>query len=85
MARLSTRARKALPRSRFALPGGTKVSKAPAFPVNDREHAEKALQLVTRSLRAGHISASQAATVRRRANAVLGKKAAAKKAAAKRR
>lgn len=71
MARLSTRARKALPRSAFALPNGTKKSKAPAFPLNNASHDRAALSGATRSLRAGNITAAQARVVRHKAKAAL--------------
>jgi hypothetical protein len=65
MAVLSTAARKNLPGSAFAGPGRS-------FPVNDRIHAEKALQLVGRSEAAGNVSASQAASIKAKARAKLG-------------
>lgn len=66
MARLTAAARKRLPAKKFALPGGR-------FPVNDKVHAEKALQLVGRSVKAGNTTPAEAATVRAKAKAVLGK------------
>lgn len=71
MARLTTRARKALPRSDFALPKGTKASKAPAFPLTDASHDRNAISGATRSLRAGNITKAQAETVKRKARAAL--------------
>ena len=65
MARLSTRQRKNLPSGDFALSGGR-------FPIPDKAHAIAAERLVGRSLKAGNISASEAATVRRKAKAKLG-------------
>lgn len=64
MARLSTIQRKKLPSSDFAGPGRS-------FPVNDAEHARKALQLLPRSEKAGNISPGAAAKVRARAHAKL--------------
>ncbi len=64
MAKLSTEARNAMSSRVFALPGKH-------FPLNDRIHQEKALQLVGRSLKAGNNSPAQAATVRRKARAKL--------------
>ena len=49
MAKLTSGARKALPRSDFAGPGRS-------FPVEDAEHARKAIQLAPRSEHAGNIS-----------------------------
>jgi hypothetical protein len=66
MAKLSSAARKALPVSKFALPGGR-------FPVEDRAHAANAKARATQGVNRGTLSAAQAATVRRKANAVLGK------------
>jgi len=68
---LSKSARKAIPRSKFALPAGTKKSSAPAFPIQNKAHAEAALMTVKTSLKAGNITAAQAATVRRKAAAAL--------------
>lgn len=65
MARLSARRRKSMPASEFAGPGRS-------FPVNDAEHARKALQLLPRSEKAGNISPGAAAKVRARAHAKLG-------------
>jgi len=64
MAKLTTKARKALPSKDFAGPGRS-------FPVNDKVHAEKALQLVGRSVNAGNTSPAQAATIRAKARAKL--------------
>ena len=61
MSRLSTAARRALPVSDFALPGGR-------FPVEDRGHAQAALIDVNR---AKGLSPAQRATVKRRAEADL--------------
>jgi len=67
MAKLSSSARKKLPAKDFAGPNRS-------FPIEDKAHARKALQLVGRSVKAGNISASQAAKIRSKANAVLGHK-----------
>jgi hypothetical protein len=50
----------------FALPGGR-------YPIEDRAHAANAKARATQMLDAGKLSASQAATIRRKANAKLGK------------
>ncbi len=83
MARLSTRARKALPRSDFALrsrrgktPTGRKGNKAGrgAFPINDKAHARAALRLAPYSYKKGNISKAQEKKVIRKADRKLGKK-----------
>jgi hypothetical protein len=66
MAKLSTASRNSLADSVFALPGRK-------FPVNDKAHAVAAERLVGRSLKAGNITAGQAATVRSKAKRKLGK------------
>lgn len=66
MAKLSTKARKALPKKDFAGPGRS-------FPVNDKIHAQKALQLVGRSVKAGNTSPAEAAKIRAKAKRKLGK------------
>lgn len=63
--KLSTDARNGLKSSSFALPGKR------AFPINDKVHAQKALQLVGRSVTAGNTTPAQAATVRSKARAKL--------------
>lgn len=77
MAKLSTAKRKSLPKSEFALPskkgkGGKNKAGRGAFPINDKAHARKALQLAPRSLKAGNISPAQEATIQRKAKAKLG-------------
>lgn len=66
MAKLTTKARKALPGSSFAGPGRS-------FPIEDKVHAQKALQLVGRSVRAGNTTAAEASRIRSKARAKLGK------------
>lgn len=66
MAKLTTAARKSIPEGKFALPGRR-------FPVEDRAHAANAKARATQGVKRGTLSASQAATVRRKADAVLGK------------
>ncbi len=65
MAKLSTKARKAIPAGKFALPGGK-------FPVENKSHARAALSGASHSLAVGNISPAQAATVRHKAEQVLG-------------
>lgn len=47
-----------------------------SFPVPDREHLEKAIQLAPRSFHAGNISRSQMLSIQSRARKRLGKTAA---------
>jgi hypothetical protein len=70
MARLTPAQRKALPKSKYALPQN-KGTKKPAFPIPDQAHAEAADMLVKAALKKGSITPAQAATVRRKAAAVL--------------
>jgi hypothetical protein len=63
--KLTAAQRDALPTSSFALPGRR------MFPIHDSIHAEKALQLVGRALKAGSITAEEASTVRRKARGAL--------------
>lgn len=64
MAKLTTDARNKLKSSSFALPGRR-------FPVPDKAHAANAKARATQGVNKGTLSPAQAATVRRRANAVL--------------
>jgi hypothetical protein len=66
MPKLTVKARAALPKSDFALPGGR-------YPVEDRAHAANAKARATQQYRAGNLSAADRATVNRKANAKLGK------------
>lgn len=66
MSALTAKARKDIPPSKFALPGGH-------FPVENKKHARAALSGATRSLNVGNITPAEAATVRHRADVVLGK------------
>ena len=65
MAVLSTKARKNLAPSKFALPGGR-------FPVPDKAHAANAKARATQGLAKGTLSPADAAKVRHKANVVLG-------------
>ena len=67
MAKLTTPERNAMPASEFALPGGR-------FPIPDRSHAANAKARATQGYNAGTLSASQKATVDRKADAKLGVK-----------
>lgn len=66
MSKLSTKARKSLPKKDFAGPGRS-------FPVNDKKHARLAIGGATRSERAGNISAATAAKIKAKARAKLKK------------
>ena len=65
MAALTSKGRKHMPQSKFALPGKS-------FPVNDKKHARLALSGASRSLSVGNITPAEAAKVRHRAQHVLG-------------
>ena len=67
MAKLTTAARKKIPASKFALPGGR-------YPVEDKAHARDATARASQQLRKGNLSAAEKAKVDRKADAVLGKK-----------
>lgn len=71
MARLSSAQRKSLPSSDFAGPNRS-------FPMPDKAHAIAAERLVGRSLKAGNISSSQAATIKSKARTKLAKAASGK-------
>ena len=68
MATLTTKARKALPKSDFALPGRE------AYPVPDKPHAANAKARATQQVKAGNMSESTQAKINAKANKVLGKK-----------
>jgi len=64
--KLTAAARKNIPMGQFAGPGRS-------FPINDPTHARLAISGATRSEHAGNISASQAAAIKAKARAKLGK------------
>jgi hypothetical protein len=66
MAKLTTKARKALPGKSFAGPGRS-------FPIEDKDHARKAIQLAPRAEKAGSITPMQKAMIDKKARAKLGK------------
>ena len=68
MAKLSTRARKALPKSSFGLPGKR------AYPMPDKGHAADAKARASQQVNAGRMSKSTEAKIDAKANRVLGKK-----------
>lgn len=65
MAVLTTKARNKMPASKFALPGGR-------FPVPDKAHAANAKARATQMVAKGKLSPSEAATIRHKANSILG-------------
>lgn len=67
MAKLTTAARKKLPASDFALPGGR-------YPIEDKAHARDAKARASQAVHSGHLSASEKRTVDRKADAVLKRK-----------
>lgn len=67
MAKLSSSARKALPKSSFAGPGRS-------YPVPDRGHAIAAKEQATRAVKAGRMSKAQERRIDSKANAVLKRK-----------
>ena len=66
MAKLTAAQRKKLPAKSFAGPGRS-------FPVEDKAHAQAALRLVGRAVKAGHITQDQADKIKSMARARLGK------------
>jgi hypothetical protein len=67
MSKLTTDARKKLPKSAFALPGGR-------YPVEDKAHARDAKARASQGYDSGRLSAREKAKVDRKADAVLTKK-----------
>ena len=67
MAKLTTKARNAMPAKDFALPGGR-------YPVEDKKHAANAKSRATQQYNAGNLSAAQKAKVDAKADKMLGKK-----------
>lgn len=66
MAKLTSSTRKHIPKSEFGLPGSRK------YPMPDRSHAANAKARATQQVNAGHLSSSQAAKIRAKANRMLG-------------
>jgi hypothetical protein len=64
MSKLTTKQRAKLPKKDFAGPGRS-------FPLNDRSHDLAAIIDVGRALKAGHISAAEAASIRAEAKKKL--------------
>ena len=67
MSKLTTDARKKLPKSAFALPGGR-------YPVEDKAHARDAKARASQGYNSGHLSAGKKEKVDRKADAVLSKR-----------
>lgn len=70
MAKLTAKARNALPKGKFALPG--KNGKPGKYPVEDAGHAEAAKGRATQQVAKGKLSPAQAAKIKHKADAVLG-------------
>lgn len=68
MGKLSSRQRAKLPASQFAGPGKS-------YPIPDKAHAADAKARATQAVNAGRLSAAQAASIKAKANKVLGKSA----------
>lgn len=66
MAKLTAKARKALPKSEFAGPDRS-------YPVNDKSHARNAKARASQAVNAGRMSKSTEAKIDAKANRVLGK------------
>ena len=64
--KLNTAARKRIPASKFGLPGKR------AYPMPDRSHAANAKARATQQVKAGNLSAEEAAKIRAKANRILG-------------
>ena len=67
MGKLTAKARKKLPNSAFALPGGR-------YPVEDKAHARDAKARASQAYNSGHLSAAEKAKVDKKADAVLARK-----------
>lgn len=68
MSKLSTKARKALPKSDFGLPGERK------YPMPDKSHAANAKARASQAVKAGRMSPATEAKVDAKANKKLGRK-----------
>ena len=71
MAKLTAKARKNLKPSKFALPG--KNGKPGKYPVENASHAANAKARASEMVARGKLSPAQAAKIRHKADAVLGK------------
>jgi len=68
MSRLTSKSRKALPKSTFGLPGSKK------YPMPDRNHATNAKARASQMVKKGKLSSSAKAKIDAKANRILGKK-----------
>ena len=68
MAKLTTKARKSIPKSEFGLPGSR------SYPMPDRSHAANAKARATQMVAAGKLSPSSRSKIDAKANRVLAKK-----------
>jgi len=73
MAKLSTKQRNAIPKSKFGLPGRAK-GKPGSFPMPDKGHARAAEIDASKSERKGNITPMQKAMIDSKAKKVLGGK-----------
>ena len=73
MAKLTTKARKKIPSSKFGLPKSRK------YPMENKSHAANAKARATQMVKAGKLSSSQKSKIDAKANKVLGKKKSPKK------
>jgi hypothetical protein len=73
MAKLTTKARKKIPKSEFGLPGERK------YPMPDKSHAANAKARATQMVAKGKLSKAEEKKIDAKANKILGKKAAKKK------
>lgn len=71
MSKLTTKQRKAMPQSDYALPGKRFPVKGTGSAASDKAHAANAKARATQGVKAGTLSPSQAATVKAKANKVL--------------
>lgn len=68
MTKLTTKARKALPKKSFGLPGEGK------YPMPDKSHAANAKARATQMVKKGKLSPASKAKIDAKANRILGKK-----------
>jgi hypothetical protein len=68
MAKLSTAARKSMPKSEFGLPGSK------SYPMPDKSHAANAKARASQAVNVGRMSASTEGKIDSKANKVLGEK-----------
>ena len=73
MAKLTTKARKRLPKSEFGEPSKR------AYPMPDRSHAANAKARATQAVKAGRMSASEREKIDAKANRILGEGKAKKR------